>query len=127
MLQILNKQWHVADIDHNELKAYIASIYKKGDPKALGNYRPISLLNILIKILSSIVQVRLADGLDKYLPRTQFGFRRTRGTQEALHLIRRIIESGESTTSRLILVLLDWEKAFDRLTRAGLFAASAAG
>jgi hypothetical protein len=30
---------------------------------------------------------------------------------------------GESTTSRLLLVLLDWEKAFDRITREGMFSA----
>ena len=33
------------------------------------------------------------------------------------------MEEGESTTNHIIIVLLDWEKAFDKLTREGLFTA----
>ena len=53
--------------------------------------------------------------------KTQYGFRKARSTQRAIHIIRRCLEAGESTTNKLLLVLLDWEKAFDKLTRNGLF------
>ena len=54
---------------------------------------------------------------------TQYGFRKSRSTQQAIHIILRVMEGGESTTNKLLLVLLDWEKAFDKLTREGLFSA----
>ena len=37
------------------------------------------------------------------------------------YLLRRIIEFGESTQNNLYLVLLDWEKAFDKVDRTQLF------
>ena len=36
---------------------------------------------------------------------------------------RRLAEYGEKTKSPLIMVLLDWEKAFDKVDREGMFAA----
>ena len=40
---------------------------------------------------------------------------------DAIHLIRRVLEFGEGTQNKLYLVLLDWEKAFDKADRAQLF------
>ena len=37
--------------------------------------------------------------------------------------MRRAAEHGEQTKTKTILVLLDWEKAFDKVTREGLFSA----
>ena len=84
---------------------------QNGDPHQFENYRPISLLNALYKIFAAIIQKRIANKLDKHLQKTQFGFRTDKATGDAIHLIRRIIEYGESTTNNLYLVLLDWEKA----------------
>ena len=41
--------------------------------------------------------------------KTQYGFRRRRGTSDAIQLVRRIAEYGEKTTNPLIMVLLDWQ------------------
>ena len=40
---------------------------------------------------------------------------------DAIHLIRRVLEFGESTQNKLYPVLLDWEKAFDKVDRTQLF------
>ena len=77
----------------------------------------------MYKIFAIVVHKRVAAGIDPWLHRTQYGFRKAKSTQHAIHIIRRILEEGESTTNKLILVLLDWEKAFDKLTREGLFSA----
>ena len=57
----------------------------KGD---LSNYRPISLLNALYKVRASIIQARIPDTLDKRLQHTQYGFRRKKGTTDAIRYIR---------------------------------------
>ena len=38
-----------------------------------------------------------------------------RGAAQALHYVRRVIEKGEETRTKTLLVLLDWEKAFDNV------------
>jgi len=58
-----------------------------------------------------------------HLQKTQFGFRKKRGTADAIQCVRRIIDKGESTNTKTLLVLLDWAKAFDKVTHAGLFVA----
>ena len=120
VLGILNKWWSAEAIDKEALRARVVHIYKKGNTSDLANYRPISLLNTMYKIFTVIVQ---ETGIDSRTHGTQYGFRKARSTQHAIHIIRRILEAGESTTNKLLLVLLDWEKAFDKLTREGLFTA----
>ena len=52
---------------------------------------------------------------------THFGFRRKKGTHNALHCTRRVITFGEGTNNPVFLVLLDWEKAFDKIPHDILF------
>ena len=115
MLALLNEWWHTEEIDDEIMKAKVVLIFKKGDKEDLGNYRPISLLNTIYKMLAAILQKRVATGIDKHMQKTQYGFRQKRGTAEALHYVRRMIEKGEAMTNKTLLVLLDWAKAFDKI------------
>ena len=76
------------------------SLYKKGDPDKHENYRPISLLNTFYKIIAAGVQRRLAKGLDKYIMKTQFGFRGEKGTVDALFIAMRSQEYAEREDRR---------------------------
>ena len=49
------------------LQARVVLIFKKGNTSLYDNYRPISLLNTVYKIFASILQKRLAAGLDETL------------------------------------------------------------
>jgi hypothetical protein len=95
----------------------------KGDPTTFENYRPYSWFNSMCEIFAAIVQNRLAEELDPYLQRTQVGFRKHKSTVQAIHCVRRIAEVGEITGKQTLLVGLDWEKAFDKVTRPRLFSA----
>ena len=121
VLALLNEWWAEETIPAEVLLARVVLIFKKGNANDLGNYRPISLLNSVYKILAAIIQKRLESKLDDKLQRTQFGFRRKRSTADAILCIRRIIDKGEMTQSKTLLVLLDWEKAFDTVSHIGLF------
>ena len=94
----MNDWWNEEEIPEEQLRARVVLIYKKGDASKYENYRPISLLNIIYKLFAAIVQRRIASRLDKHLQKTQYGFRRKRGTADAIHLVRRIAEYGEKNT-----------------------------
>lgn len=115
ILRFFNQSWNEGSFPEDKLKAFVASIYKKGDPKQPGNYRPISLLCSIYKIYAGIIQKRLADAIDNDIAATQFGFRKSRSTSNAIACIRRLLDRAEASKNPLALTFLDWEKAFDRI------------
>jgi hypothetical protein len=121
LLAILLEWWEQEHIPDEALEAYIALIHKKGDSSLCENYRPISLLNTINKIIARIIVVRIQETVDKHLLPTQFGFRPNKSTGDAVHCVRRILTQARCTTDPNVLVLLDWEKAFDKLTHEALF------
>lgn len=95
--------------------ARVASIYKKGDRSNLANYRPISLLQTFYKIIASLIKERIAATIDVNITKTQYGFRRKKSTAQAIYLARRLLDISEVEGTNLTMVLLDWEKAFDKI------------
>ena len=107
-----------------ETKARVVTTFKKGDTSDIGNYRPISLLNSTYKIFTAILVNSISEKLDKHLQNTQYGFRKNKSNANAIHLIRRTIDTAErSNKQKLHLVLLDREKSFDKVTHEALFKA----
>ena len=85
LLGILNDWWAREEIPPETLQARVVHLHKKGKTSDLANYRPLSLLNATYKIFAAIVQKRLAAGMDHLLHETQYGFRKQRSTQHAIH------------------------------------------
>lgn len=95
--------------------ANVASIYKKGDSTSLSNYRPISLLQTAYKILASLIKERIAAGIDDDIYKTQYGFRKDKSTAQAIYVARRLLDLSDRQGTNLTMILLDWEKAFDKI------------
>ena len=99
--------------------AQITPIYKADDPMEFINYRPISILPVLSKILEKVVLKRLLDFLNKHdiLNSSQFGFRKHHSTTLALiDLIDNISNSLDNKDYTIhIGVFLDLSKAFDTI------------
>ena len=49
---LLNTWWSQKSIPTGEAAAQVVSIFKKGDPNLLSNYRPIALLRVTYKLLA---------------------------------------------------------------------------
>ena len=69
--------------------AKVISVFKSGDPAEPGNYRPISILPTLSKILEKAVHNSLMDFLEmeNLLTSQQYGFRQKRSTKMAATLL----------------------------------------
>lgn len=79
------------------------------------NYRPISLLSSLSKILERIILKRLNIHLDRnpIIPNEQFGFKPGHSTCHQLLRVTNNIKEGFSAGKSTGMVLLDVEKAYD--------------
>ena len=64
----------------------VIPVHKKGDKENVCNYRPISLLTSLSKLLEKIVYSRLLDFLNIHniISNSQFGFRQKHSTSHAI-------------------------------------------
>eukprot|EP00400_MALV-I_sp_L67-5_P000711 gene710-478_t len=97
----------------------------KGDHGNPEMYRPISLLNTSYKIFTRIIQTRLAASLDNRLRSTQFGFRAHRSCLQPLYVLHRLQEMAQHKEGSFYMLFLDWAKAFDGISHAGLHSALA--
>ena len=70
-----------------------------------------------------MVQHRLAKALDNKIMETQYGFRRKKSTIDALFIARRLQDYAERRGDKGLMLLLDWEKAFDRIDHDMMFKA----
>ena len=90
-------------------------IFKAGDNTSCDNYRPISLLSSISKILEKIVACSLVDHLElnNLIYSNQYGFLRNRSTVHSLlHLTNKI--SRDLNDKKFVLgIFLDLRKAFD--------------
>lgn len=101
----------------------VAAIPKPGKPPTCPkSFRPISLLSALSKILEMHIlkPIRLHLETSKIIPDDQYGFVRGKSSVGQLHRvtshIKNQLEAGCSTG----MILLDVERAFDRVWHAGL-------
>ena len=95
--------------------AKVIAIFKGGKQSQPCNYRPISLLSNLDKIIEKLIYTRLISFLNKYniLNDNQYGFRHGHSTTLAIsHFYENLLDSrdkGKATCA----ILVDLSKAFD--------------
>ena len=95
--------------------ARVTPLFKKGSRLDCGNYRPVSILNVLSKILERAVHGQLVSYLTRrgILTDSQSGFRPGFSTDTCLLGLSEFVR-GELSKGHLVgLVLLDLQKAFD--------------
>ena len=97
--------------------AKVIPIYKKDNPNQLTNYRPISLLPCISKILEKIVYKRLNSFLcaNKILNPSQFGFRKHYSTDFAITKLIDKITHSLADKQHVIALFMDLSKAFDTI------------
>lgn len=101
-------------------KAIVVPIFKAGDSALPSNYRPISLLPIISKILEKCMALRIADFFEtnNLFSASQFGFRQGRSTVLGiLDLVSNIMESFEAREYHAA-TFYDLSKAFDCVTHS---------
>ena len=115
LLHIINLCLTTNDIPDRWKHSRVIPIYKSGDPSDPSNFRPISILPVISKIVERVVQRQLYYYLsaNHLLSPTQHGFRPLHSTETALtHITDEIFLAFDSGKISL-LCLIDLSKCFD--------------
>jgi hypothetical protein len=95
--------------------ASIKLIPKKGDVMKIKNWRPISLLNVLYKVIAKAINNRLKKAAPFLISCSQKGFVDKRYIQECLINICETVNYAEKHKVKSFCLALDQAKAFDAL------------
>jgi hypothetical protein len=103
-------------------EAKIIPIPKKTDRRFISNYRPISLICCVSKILESLLLKQINSHCDNHniIPVNQYGFRKKCSTIHPLLKLHNHITTGLNKKECTVACLLDIQKAFDTVWIKGL-------
>ena len=92
-------------------------LFKRGSKTDSKNYRPISLLPLISKIIEKIIHDQTQDFLDKNnaIYRYQLGFRKFYSTDSCLSYLNNKITTGFESRLFTGMILIDLQKAFDTI------------
>ena len=121
LVECLNFTHRHGELSTPQKQAIITLIEKKDkDKRLLQNWRPISLINMDVKIASKAMAMRLESILPILVHRSQNAFIKGRSIFDAIRTIDDILEYAKRNNRPGILVAIDFEKAFDSFNQTFL-------
>ena len=107
---------HQAHISDELNISKIAPLPKTEDRSRIQNFRPISLLNTLYKVIAKIYANRMKPLLHNWILPSQTGFVPNRCILDNIFLAFEAMEWSLENKQDLSMLLLDFEKAYDRVS-----------
>ena len=101
-------------------QGYLFPINKDKGPKTAKNTRAVTLLNMVRKIMSDILRVRMIEEIEKYLPENQSAYRAGRNTTSITWTIQTLKATTERYKERYNTTSIDLSTAFDSMLRGEL-------
>jgi hypothetical protein len=116
--------WHLVQmafstgsINESIAETLLVLIPKETQPQRLKNFRPISLCNVIFKVVTKVLVNRLRPFLDDLISPLQGSFIPGRGTTDNAILAQEVVHHMHHSKSKKgsIVFKIDLEKAYDRL------------
>ena len=120
--EVLCQCWQEGAVPQDMRDSKIITLYKnKGKRNDCNNYRGISLLSIVGKVFARVILIRLQKLAERIYPESQCGFRAERSTIDMVFSLRQLQEKSREQHMPLYIAFIDLTKAFDLVSRDGLF------
>ena len=125
---ILLRVYETAYQDQNMVKSSMLGILNlipkpNKDSRYLKNLRPITLLNADYKLVEKVIYYRMLPAMHDIIHNDQKGFLPGRRISGNIRKIFDLINYAESEQIEAIVLNLDWEKCFDRISLKAIYGA----
>ncbi|XP_028108106.1 uncharacterized protein LOC114306978 [Camellia sinensis] len=100
---------------------FLTLIPKIPNPSSLSDYRPISLLGCIYKVLAKVLSSRLKSVLPKLIDETQSAFVKGRQILDGILIANEVVDLWKRNSLGGLLLKLDFQKAFDSVNWNFLF------
>ncbi|CAI5464463.1 unnamed protein product [Closterium sp. Yama58-4] len=110
-----------AELPRDISTAVTILLHKTRSKEELGNYRPITLLSTVYKVLAKVMATRFKKVLHEVISEEQVGFLPGRKLADAVAVVADAIEAGATGGKDWFLLMVDFQKAFDSISRPFLF------
>ena len=121
LLDLCNRIWSEEKMPEGWKKGLLIKLPKKGDLSYCKNWRGIMLLNMASKVFCRVILEHIKTALDGKLREEQAGFRAGRSCTDEIATLRIIVEQSIEWQSSLYINFIDFEKAFDSISREVLW------
>ena len=123
LLDLVHTVWEEGKVPRDWSNAVLIPIPKKGNLSYCDNWRGITLLEVIGKVVARVLQARLQMVAEQELPDSQCGFRKARGCSDMIFTVRQLVEKSIEHRSKQFIIYVDLKKAYDSVLREDLWLA----
>ena len=117
LIRLCQQIYRTGEWPNDFTETVMVPLQKKPNATECGDHRTISLISHASKILLKILTKRLEAKVEAihFVGEDQFGFRKGRGTRDAIAVLRTLGERSLQHDKDVYVCYVDYEKAFDRV------------
>jgi hypothetical protein len=113
LMQLFQEFYFNARVPKGMLSYLIALIPKISNAHAIPNFRPISLLGSVYKVVAKVLASRLRVVMGKLISRNQSAFIKGRLLVDGVLTINEVVDYAKRAKKKCLILKVDFEKAYD--------------